>query len=200
VNSYHRDDGTTLAEVCLASSAAPLFRSLGIVEHPRTKTYNIFADGGLWANNPVLVALSEALHMTCDTEEDIEIFSLGSCGKPEGEVIPRQKRHRGLAAWKFGGGVAAVSIAAQEFAFDMIAQFLCPYLKRKVRIIRFPAEKIPAALMQFLDLDETRPEGLDALVQQARQDADMTNSREYQKTDSARSINAAFNEMPPRAE
>ena len=95
--------------------------------------------------------------------------------------------------------MAIVSIAAQEFAFDMIAQFLCPHLKKKVRIIRFPAEKIPAALMQYLELDETCPEGLDALVQQARHDADMTNSREYQKTDAAQAINAAFNAMPPRA-
>ena len=94
--------------------------------------------------------------------------------------------------------MATVSIAAQEFAFDAIGKFLCPHLKRTVRIIRFPAEKLPGALMQYLDLDETRPEGLDALVQQARHDADMTNSSEYQKTAEASAINAAFNNMPPR--
>ena len=153
----HRDDACTLVEVSLASSAAPLYRSLSVLDHEPTKTYNMFADGGLWANNPVLVTLTEALHMTANTDEEIEIFSLGSCGKPEGEIIPREKRHRGLKEWKFGGGAAAVSIAAQEFAFDMIAKFLCPHLKKSVRIIRFPAAKIPGAMLQYL-----RPEALTA--------------------------------------
>ena len=198
-DTNHRDDACTLVEVSLASSAAPLYRSLSVLDHEPTNTFNMFADGGLWANNPVLVTLTEALNMTKGTDEEIEIFSLGSCGKPEGEIIPREKRHRSLTDWKFGGGAAAVSIAAQEFAFDMIAKFLCPYLNKSVRIIRFPAEKIPGAMLKYLDLDETRPEGLDALVQQARVDADMTNSREYQATNSARSITNAFNAMPPRA-
>jgi hypothetical protein len=198
-DTNHRDDERTLVEVCLASSAAPLYRSLAVLEHQTTKTYNVFADGGLWANNPVIVTLVEALQMTSHTDEDIEIFSLGSCAKPEGEVIPRRKRHRSLTEWKLGGGAAAVSIAAQEFAFDMIAKSLCPHLKKKVRIIRFPSEKIPGAIHQYLDLDETRPEGLDALVQQARTDADMTSSKHYQQTDDARAIADVFNDMPPRA-
>jgi hypothetical protein len=197
--SNHRDDERTLVEVCLASSAAPLYRSLAVLEHEATKTYNVFADGGLWANNPVIVTLVEALQMASHTEEDIEIFSLGSCGKPEGEIIPREERHRSLTEWKLGGGAAAVSIAAQEFTFDMIAKFLCPHLKKNVRIIRFPSEKIPAAMLEYLDLDETRREGLDALVQQARADADMTNSKDYQGTDGARAIGDVFNAMPPRA-
>ena len=54
------------------------------------------------------------------------------------------------------------------------------------------------AIIEYLD--ETRPEGLDALVQQARVDADMTNSREYRETDGARAITNVFNAMPPRAE
>jgi hypothetical protein len=198
-NTNHRDDATRLVDVSLASSAAPIYRSLAVVDREPTKTFNVFADGGLWANNPVLVALAEALHMTNGSDDDIEIFCLGSCGKPEGEIIPREKRHRSLVEWKLGGGAAGVSIAAQEFAFDRLAGFLCPYLNKKVNIIRFPSEKIPGAMLPYLDLDETRPEGLDALVQQARVDADMTNSREYQATAEARAITSVFNAMPPRA-
>lgn len=197
--TIHRDDECTLVDVCLATSAAPLYRSLAVLEHPATKTYNVFADGGLWANNPVIVTLVEALQMTSDIDDDIQIFSLGSCGKPEGEVISREKRHRSLTGWKLGGGAAAVSIAAQEFAFDRIAKFLCPHLKKTIQIVRFPSEKIPGAMLQYLDLDETRSEGLDALIQQARVDADMANSRDYQQTDDARAIGDVFNVMPPRA-
>jgi patatin-like phospholipase/acyl hydrolase len=195
--SDHRDDDTTLVDVCLASSAAPLFRSLAVIDHNRG--YDVFADGGLWANNPVLVALLEALRIVNDTEDDIYIYALGSCGKPEGEVVARTAVHRGLLEWKFGGEAAKVSIAAQEFAFDMMVNLLCPYLKRRVHIIRFPAEKIPGAMLQYLDLDETRAEGLDALMRHAQQDAHMTNSEIQRGTQAGIAIQTLFDSMPPRA-
>ena len=198
--SDHRDDHTTIVDVCLASSAAPLFRSLASVEHPNTGTCDVFADGGLWANNPVLVALVEALGMSGDRDEDIVIYSLGTCGKPEGQVLGRDDLHRGIAGWKFGGEATTVSIAAQEFAFDMIAGFLLPHLRKRVQIVRFPSDKIPGALLQYLDLDETRADGLDALVRQARQDAHMTNREIEQGTENGRAIEALFNSMPLRAD
>lgn len=197
--SDHRDDLYTLVDVCLASSAAPLFRSLAAIGHPTHGDSDVFTDGGLWANNPVLVTLCETLRMLDDRDEDIEIFALGSCGKPEGETISVLELDRGLAEWKFGGEAAKVSIAAQEFAFDMIAKFLQPHLKKTVRIVRFPAEKIPGAMLKYLDLDETRPQGLEALMRHARQDAHMTNSEIQQGTAEGRAIQALFNSMPPRA-
>lgn len=196
--SNHRDDNYTLVDVCLASSAAPLFRSLAATKQPNGPTYDVFTDGGLWANNPVIVALIEALRIVGNRDDGIEIFSLGSCGKPEGEVITENQVNRGLSEWKFGGEAAKVSIAAQEFAFDMIAQLLLPHLNKHVRIIRFPSEKIPGAMLQYLDLDETRAEGLDVLMRQARHDTDMTNSDIQQGTEEGRAIEALFNDMPSR--
>ena len=197
--SDHRDDDTTIMEACLASSAAPLFRSLASVEHADTNTYDVFADGGLWANNPVLVALVEALGMIGNNDEEITIYSLGTCGKPEGQVLGQDDLHRGLVEWKFGGEATAVSIAAQEFAFDMIGHFLLPHLRKKVRIVRFPSDKIPGALLEYLDLDETRPEGLEALARQARQDAHMTNRHITLETECGRAIKELFDSMPLRA-
>jgi patatin-like phospholipase/acyl hydrolase len=55
----HRDDNYKLVDVCMATSAAPIYRSLAAVRHPDecSAGYNVFADGGLWANNPVLIGL-----------------------------------------------------------------------------------------------------------------------------------------------
>lgn len=195
-NTNHRDDNYTLVDVCMASSAAPLFRSLAAINRPGETFHDVFTDGGLWANNPILVALTEALRILEDRDEDIEIFALGSCGKPEGENIRREDVHRGLTAWQFGGGAAKVSISAQEFAFDHIVRMLRPYLKKKVRVLRFPSEKIPGAMLQYLDLDETRPEGLDALVRLGRQDADMTNSQIQAGTDDGLLIKDLFDHLP----
>jgi hypothetical protein len=195
----HRDDQFSLVDVCLATSAAPLFRSLAGITNPQGGGHEVFADGGLWANNPILVALVEALRILGTREEDIEIFALGTCGKPEGEIIPIEALDRGLKEWKFGAEAAALSVSAQEYAFDMIAKLLQPHLKKQVRIIRFPSDKIPGALLQYLDLDETRPEALNALIRHAQRDADLTNSGIQQGTTEGQAIKALFHSMTPRS-
>jgi hypothetical protein len=84
---------------------------------------------------------------------------------------------RGLAQWKFGGLIAPLAIDAQEFAFDNMARLLGPHLNRPCEVVRFPSDRVPAAMMPYLDLDETRPEAIEALINQARTDADIANSR-----------------------
>lgn len=198
--SNHRDDGYTLVDVCRASSAAPLYRSLAAVTNPAdTSCYDVFCDGGLWANNPVLVALTESLKMVGDRAEEIEIFCLGSCGKPEGNLIAQEKANRSLFDWKLGGEAATVSLAAQEFAFDMIADSITPHLNKKVRIVRFPTETIPAAVIKYLDLDETSEEGMRTLKQQANNDANMINSHMSDGSDEGAMIENLFNDMPARS-
>lgn len=197
--SNHRDDDYTLVDICQASSAAPLFRSLAAIDNPNNSNYDVFSDGGLWANNPVIVAIVEALRMLPNNEEEIEIFCLGSCGKPEGDIIKKNSVHRGLSEWKFGGAAATVSIAAQEFAFDMVAKMLIPHLNKKVKIIRFPTNKIPGAMLQYLDLDETRDEGLAALMRQAQNDADTCNSEVQNCSSDGIAIKKLFNSMPARS-
>lgn len=177
-NTNRRDDNYRLVDVCMASTAAPTYRSLAAIDHPDgpdSDGYNVFADGGLWANNPVLVGLIDALEMT-ESGRRIELFCLGTCPLPAGEQVGRTELNRGLQAWKFGGLAAGLSIDAQEFAYDHMARMLATHVDRPCEVIRFPRDQIPAALMPYLDLDDTRPEAISALINQARTDANMTNS------------------------
>ena len=196
----NRDDHYTLVDVCLATSAAPIYRSLAAIDHPKSRVdgFNVFVDGGLWANNPVLVGLVDALDMTTSGQE-IHLFSLGTCPLPAGEQIPKSAIDRGLPQWKFGGEAAGLSIDAQQFAFDHMAKKLARHVNRKCTVIRFPSEKVPATLIPYLGLDETRPEAVRALINQARTDADMTNSKcSYADTDAeAALICSLFNAAPP---
>jgi hypothetical protein len=198
--SNHRDDDYTLVDVCLATSSAPIYRSLTAIDHPNTGLggHHVFADGGLWANNPVLVGLIDALEMAT-AEQEIEVYCLGTCPRPAGENVPRAAVNRGLWEWKFGGDAASLSIDAQEFAFDNMARMLAKHLDRKCEILRFPRDQIPASLIEFLDLDDTRPEAIDALINQARTDANMTNSRcGDEKSHDGQMINRLFMDLPPR--
>ena len=175
-NTNHRDDLYSLVDVCMATSAAPIYRALAALDHPDgTGGYNIFADGGLWANNPVLVGLIDALEMT-EQGRPIHIFCLGTCPRPAGEQLKRDDIFRGLPEWGFGGFAAGLSIDAQEFAYDNMARMLAKHTGRECRIVRFPRGQTPAALMPYLDLDDTSDAAATALMNQARTDADMTNS------------------------
>ena len=195
--SNGRDNGYSLVDVCMATSAAPVFRSMAAVDHPDGGSgYNVFVDGGLWANNPVLVGLIDALEMTAPGDR-IEIFCLGTCPVPAGEQIAKSALDRGLGEWRFGGVAAELSIDAQAFAFDNMARMLARHVDRDCRVIRFPADKVPGALLPYLGLDETRAEAMDALVNQARTDADMTNSRcAVANDEDAAAICALFTEAP----
>ncbi|MCC8998850.1 MAG: CBASS cGAMP-activated phospholipase [Candidatus Competibacter sp.] len=195
----HRDDHYTLVDVCLATTAAPIYRSMAAVDHPDNDAggYNVFVDGGLWANSPVLVGLIDALDMT-EPGQEIHIFSLGTCPLPAGERIDKSAIHRGLLEWKFGGDAASLAIDAQQFAFDHMAKKLARHVDRRCTVIRFPSEKVPAAINPYLGLDDTRDEAIQALIDQARTDANMANSKcAYADTDSeAALICALFESMP----
>lgn len=199
----HRDDHYTLVDVCLATTAAPIYRSMAAVDHPRSDGagYNVFVDGGLWANNPILVGLLDALDMTASGRE-IHLFSLGTCPLPAGERIEKSAVHRGLLDWKFGGEVASLAIDAQQFAFDHMAKKLARHVDRRCTVIRFPSGIVPAALNPYLGLDDTRDEAIRALIDQARTDADLANSKcAYADTDGeAALICALFDSMPERTD
>ncbi len=200
-HSNGRDNDYRLVDVCSATSAAPIYRSMAAVDRPGGGGFNVFVDGGLWANNPVLVGLIDALEMTATAPgRKIEIFCIGTCPLPAGEQIGRDEVHRGIGGWQFGGAAAGVSISAQEFAYDNMARVLAKHLNRPCDILRFPRDKTPAALMPYLGLDDTREKAADALVGQAQIDADMTNSRLW-KNDSleGRLITELFLAAPQKA-
>lgn len=168
--SGHRDDDFRLVDVCLATSAAPLYRSMARVPNPNPAGGHCytFVDGGLWANNPVLVAVIDALRMT-EPGARIEIFSLGTCSPPVGDV-PSSEVNRGLLGWKFGAEAAALSIDAQQSAYDDIARMLVKHVDRECRIVRFPHGDIPTSAAPYLSLDETREKGMQVLTGQAHAD------------------------------
>ena len=109
-SSKHRDDGYRLADVCMAATAAPVYRSMARVKNVDTSGHHVFVDGGLWANNPVLVGLVDALALTAPGD-CIEIYCLGTCPRPEGEQVRRDQLARGLVGWRFGGARLAPRVA-----------------------------------------------------------------------------------------
>lgn len=196
-NSRHRDDNYRLVDMCLATTAAPIYRSMARIENPDTPGHHVFVDGGLWANNPVLIGLIDALEMT-GPRDRIEIFCLGTCPRPEGELVDANGLDRGLLEWRFGGKIVELALGAQEFAFDNMARMIARHVDRDCQIVRFPHGKVPADIMKFLDLDETGPVAMEALVAQAQTDVYETLSRCGDTSDAkGQLLDTLLNNLPP---
>lgn len=90
---YQRDWKETMIDVALSTSAAPTFFS----------TYKNgdrhFADGGVWANNPVMTALVDAMACYEIDRRDISILSLG-CVESDFAFSQQQISKGGIWHWK----------------------------------------------------------------------------------------------------
>ena len=69
---YVRDGSTKLSDAILASCSAPTYFS------PTNVGNFLLADGGLWANNPSIIALTEALSKFGTDLDNVRIFSIGT--------------------------------------------------------------------------------------------------------------------------
>ena len=196
-----RDDDTTLVDACMATSAAPIFRSLAAVDAGGDLGgYRVFADGGLWANNPVLVGLLDAIKM--NGTRPIEIFALGSYPKPDGERIAKTDLDRGYVDWQFGAKAASLSIAAQEFAFDNMARMFAKEfsdLGRSITVTRFPKGDLRPDIIPHLELDNSSEQAIAALIDQARADVNLAKSTCDDTGDATgKIIKRLFEDMPCR--
>lgn len=90
---YKYDRFQRMVDVGLATSAAPSYFQ------PYEQGGYTLVDGGVWANNPAMLAIIEAL-ITFDVERDqIDVFSIG-CGDDHYVVTEIQVARGGLWHWK----------------------------------------------------------------------------------------------------
>ncbi|MCF6337009.1 MAG: patatin-like phospholipase family protein [Gammaproteobacteria bacterium] len=190
--SNHRDDDITLVDACLASSAAPIYRSIAVISQEDALLDNsMFIDGGLWANNPVLVALIEALRNT-DDDQEIEIFCLGTSPAPTGSVLDQDSPHWGLLKWQFGGRAIEYAMDSQFQVYDDMAGMLLSHIHRDVSITRFPQPVPSADQAPLLALDDASQKAMTLLKQLAARAVDETNQLINTGSEKGKRIAALF--------
>lgn len=104
---FTRDYKVSVVEAALATSAAPTF----FPQHKSTEGIPLI-DGGLWANNPIGVAVAEAIGVLEWSKAEIKVLSLG-CTQDLFDVGLRRKRSIGLA-WATAPKIAEVFMQGQS--------------------------------------------------------------------------------------
>jgi len=87
-----RDWKTPAWRAARATSAAPTYFP-GMQDGEK-----VFADGGLWANNPVMLAVLEALSCFEINPSQIKVLSIGTGNPPV--LLERKHAFRGMLAWR----------------------------------------------------------------------------------------------------
>ena len=145
---YRLDAKEKMLKVALATSAAPTF--FRVLEDNGYK----FVDGGIWSNNPTMIALVEALSAFDVRREQIKILSLG-CGSTPFKTNKQMIQLGGFAAWwkiMFAAmhfqSVTALGQAGLLIGQDRITRIDAPVSDRPIGLDdwkRATTELLPAA-------------------------------------------------------
>ena len=174
IPSKNRDNDLSVVDACLASSAAPIYLPLASITEDGIEG-QVFVDGGLWANNPVLLGLVDGLAIA-KRGQPIVIVSIGTCSAPVG-ADPSPRLARGILGW--GAGVLPLTLAmdaqskAATYAAKLLAEQLAP-LGKQVQILRCAESKPSRQQAHLLQLDSTSPEAQDLMRQLGNADAHET--------------------------
>lgn len=132
---YQKDRHKKFAHVALHTTAAPTYFA-GVEDDGY-----VMLDGGLWANNPVMNAVVDALACYDITREQIRVLSLGTGDSTF--TVPERVRNGGVAHWAV---LRAFSAASRAQSKNALGQTYLLVGKNNVLRVDVPETENPIAL------------------------------------------------------
>lgn len=152
-----RDNKVRYVDVALATSAAPTFLPIAEIQAYDDKQ---FIDGGVWANDPSLIGLLEALN--CFVGEGkkydaIQLLSISSLNNISGKPIGLE-RHRSFIHWR--EELFETAMIGQSHFTSFFLSKIQSISSVPVEYVRIPSELISADQKHLVQLDSTTTEAI----------------------------------------
>lgn len=150
-----RDNNAKMVDIALATSAAPTYFPMAELPYYNNEQ---FVDGGVWANNPTLVGLLEALNSFVGKNKEydkISILSLSSLsitgGKPTG-----LKNERSFKDW--GADLFETSMNGQAYFTDFFMSKVKEISDIEIDYMRIPSANVSKEQESLIQLDVANSE------------------------------------------
>jgi uncharacterized protein len=163
-----RDNNTRYVDIALATSAAPAYLPIVTIDSYDRKQ---FIDGGIYANNPTLVGVMEALRYFVGNGKKFQklmVMSIGSLEPNPGRGLA-SKHNRSIIDWNkdlistFFEGQASVT----NYFVDTIAN----HSDTPFNYVRIPSASLSPEQARIINLDNTSREALDLISQMGKDQA-----------------------------
>lgn len=170
--NFCMDKDLKMADVALATAAAPTYFPIAHLNN------ELYADGGVWANNPTLCGLLEATQYFINNNkvydvntsttttviqfDSYQILSLSSIFSNSGwSMSDAKKRNRPFLQW--GSRLFQTSMDAQNYFSDFFMKGIQNNIKTEGLYLRIPSPELSPEHLKDIDLDNATKDGLNLL-------------------------------------
>jgi patatin-like phospholipase/acyl hydrolase len=150
---YKNDLNLKLVDVALATSAAPTFFPIHVLDGAQC------VDGGLVANSPAYMGIHEALYFLDKNKEDIHLLSIGTMGT-DTTANHNNKLDQGFWLWRKAG--IELTMSASESLHKIWAKHILGENFLPVD------ETVTNDQSKYISLDNASPASIDTLIARGR--------------------------------
>ena len=165
-----RDNGASMVDVALATSAAPTYFPMAEIKYYDNKQ---FIDGGVWGNNPTLVGLLEALDYFVGKDKEfdkLKILSVSSLSLTGGKKTGL-KRNRSFLDWR--DELFETSLTGQSYFSHYFMEKIQNLSDISIDYVRIPTSEISSDQESLIQLDVATKKALDLIKGKGKDMADV---------------------------
>ncbi|MBO6793627.1 MAG: patatin-like phospholipase family protein [Balneolaceae bacterium] len=154
-----KDETITMVDAALATSAAPSYLPIHQINSA------LYCDGGMWANNPSLTGLIEALDYFVGEDKEYDsysILSLPTISNPTGWA-GKASKNMSLKDW--GGKILDPSMEGQSYFTDFMTRKIVKHTKAPGQYYRVSQPNLSAEHISMIALDNTSESALKLLTE-----------------------------------